>query len=73
MPVIIDIVMPGRQGTEIIMEMRHESPATKIMVMSGVSLWDECLKVIEKFNYGIALRKPIDRITLLEAIRKLAK
>jgi len=36
-------------------------------------LWDDYLEMIEGYDYGAVLRKPFDRVALLEVIRRLVQ
>lgn len=70
---IIDVIMPEKDGLETIMELRRDFPEVKIIAISG----GDCLVPSEYLKAAMeagALRtftKPMERDTLLAAIREL--
>ena len=68
--VITDLVMPGKEGIETIMELRRKLPALKIIAMSGGGHFaPECYLAIAR-NLGVArtLAKPFSGEDLLAAV-----
>lgn len=69
--VITDMIMPGMEGIETIMEFRRRSPAMKIIAMSGGGMGKgtDYLNLAKKFGAFHTLAKPfsIERVTKLVA------
>jgi DNA-binding response OmpR family regulator len=57
--VITDIIMPDREGIEIIIEMRRIRPDARIVAMSGVS--PSALGMSAKLGADLTLAKPFNR------------
>jgi YesN/AraC family two-component response regulator len=59
--VITDIIMPDKEGIELIMEMKRHAPAVKIVAISGGGRTGsvEFLKMATKLGAVASLRKPI--------------
>lgn len=70
--VITDMIMPGKSGTEVIMEILGESPKTKLIAMSsGGELGpDVALAVAESINIH-TVAKPFDPKAILKAVKSL--
>jgi DNA-binding response OmpR family regulator len=66
--VITDLIMPGMEGIETIIEMRRRSPKLKIIAMSGGGMGKgtDYLQIAEKFGAQRTITKPF-------TIRKLAQ
>ena len=66
--VITDLIMPGMEGIETIIEMRRRSPKVKIIAMSGGGLGKgvDYLQIAEKFGAQRTIAKPF-------TIRKLGQ
>jgi DNA-binding response OmpR family regulator len=60
--VIVDIIMPDKDGIEIIREMRRARPEMRIMAMTGGGRFPnlDFLKMARAFGASDALAKPID-------------
>ena len=58
--VITDLIMPGMEGIETIMEMKRRFPGTKIIAMSGggVGRGSDYLQMARKFGAHQILNKP---------------
>jgi CheY-like chemotaxis protein len=71
--VITDLIMPQKDGIEIIMELRRDYPALKIIAISGGGRGapELYLKEARLLGAHLVLRKPFERQELLEAVRKL--
>jgi DNA-binding response OmpR family regulator len=71
--VLLDIFMPGRDGIEMIRDLRAEAPRTKIIVMSGggrrgnLDLLDDA----RLLGASRALRKPFELAELLALVQEL--
>lgn len=71
--VITDIIMPEKEGLEIIREMRRERPKLKIIAMSGggkISA-DNYLETAKIFGAEIILEKPFTRKQMVSAVQDL--
>ena len=69
--VITDIVMPKKEGLELIQEFRSRFPALKIIAMSGANQGAEnlYLEPAAKFGADLSLAKPIKIMELIEHVR----
>jgi DNA-binding response OmpR family regulator len=69
--VLTELVMPGTDGIELLLEIKHASPHTKVVAMSGggASLSpDFVLQLARKLGADGTVSKPVDAVRLLEAI-----
>lgn len=68
--VIIDIIMPNREGLETIQEIRTNWPDIKIIAISGGGRMrnTEFLKVAEKLGADSVLKKPFSMAELRSAV-----
>jgi len=71
--VVADIIMPGRDGLEIIQEMKKRFPETKIIAMTGggVMREDVLLKMAQKFGAQKTFLKPFYPAEIVNAAREL--
>jgi DNA-binding response OmpR family regulator len=69
--VLVDIIMPDKDGIEIIREMRRARPATKIIAMTGGGRLSglDFLKMARAFGAVETLAKPIDPDELVARVR----
>lgn len=71
--IIMDIIMPKKEGIETIMEMKNEFPSVKIIAMSGGGRIhpDSYLKIAGRLGALKTLSKPIHREVLLDSIHEI--
>jgi len=71
--IIMDLIMPVKEGLETIIEMRTEFPYAKIIAMSGGGRISPAtyLDIAAKLGALRTLSKPIERGVLLENIREV--
>ncbi len=71
--VITDILMPEREGLEVIMEVRRDHPEIKVIAISGGSrkMSLDVLDVARSFGAHKVLAKPFTADDLFQAIRTL--
>jgi CheY-like chemotaxis protein len=71
--VITDIVMPEKEGTETIMELRRDFPDVKIIAVSGGGRIapQSYLEMAGQLGANRMLPKPVPRDTLVEVVRDL--
>ena len=71
--VITDIIMPGRDGIEIIMEIRKKYPGLRVLAISGGGRIrpGDYLGMAHKLGAQVILRKPFDMIELEKAVERL--
>jgi DNA-binding NtrC family response regulator len=71
--VITDIIMPEKEGIEMIMELRRSDPEVKIIAISGGGSMNPVsyLKWASEFGAQRSFTKPIDREDLLTAVGEL--
>ncbi len=69
--VITDIVMPEKQGLEIIHVLKKEFPGVKIIAMSGGSYIEPepYLDLAEDLGVEYTFAKPFDTVEFLDAVR----
>lgn len=68
--VITDLLMPEKDGLEVIMELRRKDSSVKIIAMSGGGQWSpECyLLLAQKLGARITLSKPFGSEELLRTV-----
>ncbi len=72
--VITDILMPNKEGLEVIRELKDENHALPIIAMSGGSQWmppDAVLRLARYFGARRTLHKPFSLADLLAAVRSV--
>ena len=70
--VITDIIMPKKNGFEVINELQSEYPNVKIIVISGSHVTDSNLiQNGKELTVDAALRKPVELYDLLRVINRL--
>ncbi len=71
--VITDLIMPEKEGLEVIRELKVLDPDVKIIAVSGGGIVDPVmyLKLAENFGAQYALSKPISNKDLLSIINTL--
>ena len=73
--VVTDIVMPEKDGIEVVMEVRRRDPHVKILAISGGGHVNPFTYLIMAKQLGAdqVLVKPVDTETLLKTIESLLK
>ncbi len=73
--VITDIVMPEKEGVEVLMELRERRPHLKIIVISGggPGSAEDYLGIAKLLGASAALAKPFSNDALLATIEQLLK
>jgi DNA-binding response OmpR family regulator len=71
--VILDIIMPEKEGFETIVEVRRDYPDLKIIAISGGGSIGATnyLKLAKTFGANLTIEKPVHMKELLAAIRQL--
>jgi DNA-binding response OmpR family regulator len=71
--IITDIIMPGKEGIETIMDLRRDFPHVKIIAISGGGQIDaeQYLSMAQKLGAQRTFIKPFERAELLKAIMEL--
>jgi CheY-like chemotaxis protein len=71
--IITDLIMPEKEGLEMIRELRKDYPQAKIIAMSGGGRTGtmNCLEVARAFGAQQVLEKPFPHQEILEAIRRV--
>ena len=71
--IITDLVMPDKEGTEMIREIHKEFPDIKIIAMSGGGRIEPTtyLAMAKILGAHFTFTKPVDRQELLKAVRDL--
>ncbi len=70
--VLTDLLMPGREGLETILEMRRRWPAIPVIAMSGggVNPAGNYLELAQRFGAAATLAKPFKPSDLITVIRE---
>jgi DNA-binding response OmpR family regulator len=74
--VVLDIVMPDREGLDIVLEVTRRSPETKILAVSGggrLSGKEDYLELALQLGAHDALAKPFGKKALKAKVAALAK
>jgi YesN/AraC family two-component response regulator len=68
--VLTDMLMPSKDGVELIGELRTKYPATRIIAMSGGGHIhsDQYLKIAQKLGAHASISKPFTREALLAVL-----
>lgn len=71
--VITDIIMPDREGIEVITELRRMNPKLSIIAISGGGRIgpESYLPLAKEFGAARTFAKPLDKNELLDAVREL--
>ncbi len=71
--VITDIVMPQKDGIEMIAELRRESPAVRVVAISGGGRTRnlDVLRLAERAGADVVLAKPFTRAELIDALERV--
>ncbi len=71
--ILADILMPGKDGIEMILELRREAPELKIIAMSGGGrIGPGCyLGIAEKLGASYTLAKPFSRDEVVAAVEEV--
>jgi len=72
--VITDIIMPKKEGLEVIVEIRKKYPKIKVIAISGGGRTKtvDFLTLAEKLGADAVLAKPLDLDELENTVRKIA-
>lgn len=72
--IVLDIVMPEKEGLETIMELRRDDPEVKIIAISGGGRIgpQSYIEVARALGAQRTFSKPLDRKDFLAAVRELA-
>lgn len=68
--VILDLMLPGRDGLSILRDVRRESPSMRVLVLSGMQNPAYKKQVLEAGVQGY-MQKPYESQIILETIRKI--
>lgn len=72
--IITDILMPEKDGLELIIELRNVTPLTKLIAMTGGGMLGDDQNYLDVANHlgaAAVLKKPIGKDLLLEHISRL--
>jgi len=69
--VVTDLIMPEKDGLEVLMEVRKDFPKAKIITLSGNPYGHSSLEASRALGAARTLRKPFSEHQLLEAVREV--
>lgn len=69
--VILDLVMPEKEGAETVQELRRKRPDLPVLAISGVVGADFYLHAAKMLGASATLRKPFSREQLIAAVEPL--
>jgi CheY-like chemotaxis protein len=72
--IITDVVMPEKEGIEVIRELRRDFPDAKIVAISGGGIATSgamCLQIADRLGACRTFTKPISSAELLKAVQEL--
>ena len=69
--VITDMLMPEKDGIEVIQQIRQMAPRTKIIAMSGSMHHSMYLKMARSFGADVVLAKPFQASELSETVARV--
>jgi len=70
--VIVDILMPGKEGMATILELREANPEARILAMTGGGNFaaGDVLRIAELLGADNSLKKPFEPATLVATVRR---
>lgn len=69
--VVTDLIMPEKDGLEVLMELRKDFPEVKVITLSGSTYGHSSLETSKALGAARTLRKPFLEDQLLEAVREV--
>jgi len=69
--VITDIVMPDKEGIEVIQILKKESPKSRIIAISGAALGGQYLKVAKTLGADAVLQRPFKNTEFMDLVRQV--
>lgn len=71
--IVLDLLMPGREGPETLMSLRHDPERPKVIAISGGAraVGADFLPAARKLGAEMTLKKPFHNQALLDAISDL--
>ena len=70
--VIVDILMPGKEGIATILELREANPHARILAMTGGGNFaaGDVLRIAELLGADNSLKKPFEPAVLLDTVKR---
>jgi DNA-binding response OmpR family regulator len=70
--VIVDILMPGKEGIATILELRENNPEARILAMTGGGNFAaaDVLRIAELLGADNSLKKPFEPTALLATVKR---
>jgi DNA-binding response OmpR family regulator len=70
--VMVDILMPGKEGIATILELRAANPDARILAMTGGGNFaaSDVLRIAELLGADNSLKKPFEPAVLLETVKR---
>ena len=70
--VIVDILMPGKEGISTILELRESNPEARILAMTGGGNFaaGDVLRIAELLGADNSLKKPFQPADLIETVKR---
>ena len=71
--VIVDILLPGKEGIATILELREANPDSRILAMTGGGgnfAADDVLRIAELLGADNSLKKPFEPANLLATVKR---
>lgn len=71
--VLMDVYMPGADGVEVMVRLRHEFPTFRVIAVSGGGYLDKehVLDIATRLGANQTLTKPVDKKTLLKTVKEV--
>jgi len=71
--IITDVLMPEKDGLELIIELKRHKPNVKVIAISGGGIlhFEDCLKMAKLFGAEQVMEKPFDLKTLMKVANEL--
>jgi len=71
--IITDVLMPEKDGLELMLELRRHKPDVKVIAISGGGVLhaEDCLKMAKVFGAQQVMRKPFDINRMLQVAQEM--
>ncbi len=71
--VVTDLIMPEKEGIEVIMELKRNHPAVPVIAISGggVNSSESYLTIAREVGAHVVLKKPVPKEVFIQAIEHL--